>query len=73
MFSTLVVNPGDAGSPFRLCRYNDMEYLGEITDIRQHEHQVNVVHPAGKNEYVWAEKSDIIILWKILFAKLSYL
>ena len=56
MFSTLVVNPGDAGSPFHLCRYNDMEYLGEITDIRQHEHQVNVVHPAGKNEYVWAEK-----------------
>ena len=35
-----------------------MECLGEITNTRQHKHQVNVVCPAGKNEYVWPEKWD---------------
>ena len=33
-----------------------MEYLGEITDTRQHKEPVNVVYSAGKNEYVWPEK-----------------
>ena len=44
--------------PFHLSTYNDMECLGEITNTRQHKHQVNVVCPAGKNEYVWPEKWD---------------
>ena len=29
-----------------------MEYPGEITDARQHEHQINVTYPAEKDEYV---------------------
>ena len=33
-----------------------MESPGEITDAKQHEHQVNVIYPAGKYEYVWLEK-----------------
>ena len=37
-----------------------MEYPGEIADTRQHEHQVNVMYPAGKDEYVWPEKRDEI-------------
>ena len=37
-----------------------MEYPGEITDARQQEHQVNVMYPARKDEYVWPEKQDEI-------------
>ena len=33
-----------------------MEYPREITDARQHEHQVDVMYFAGKDEYVWPEK-----------------
>ena len=39
-----------------------MEYPGEITDARQHEHQVNVMFPAENDEYVWPEKRDEIYL-----------
>ena len=35
-----------------------MEYSGEIIDVRQHEHQVNVMYPVRKDEYVWPEKRD---------------
>ena len=37
-----------------------MEYPREMTDARQHEQQVNVMYPAGKDEYVWPEKRDEI-------------
>ena len=29
-----------------------MEYPREITDAREHEYQVNVMFPAGKDEYM---------------------
>ena len=47
-------------SLFHLSRYGDTGYLGELTDARQHEHHVNVMYPAGKNEFVWPEKQDEI-------------
>ena len=37
-----------------------MEYPGKITDARHHEHQVNIMYPAGKDEYKWPEKQDEI-------------
>ena len=33
-----------------------MEYPGEITDVRQEDHQVNIMNPAANDEYVWPEK-----------------
>ena len=45
---------------FHLSRYDDMEYPGEITDARHHEHQVNIMYPTGKDEYKWPEKQDEI-------------
>ena len=47
-----------------------MEYLGEITDTRQHEFQVHVVYPAGENEYnMCGQKNEmnVIISWKNSF------
>ena len=40
---------GRLSSPFHLSRYDDMEYIEEITDTRQHEYKVNVVDPADGN------------------------
>ena len=48
-----------------------MEYLGEITDTRQHEHQVNVVYPVGKNEYVWPEKTRYYYLMENIVCKID--
>ena len=41
-----------------------MEHPGEITDARQHEHQVNLMHLDGKDEYVWPEKGHDIYCGK---------
>ena len=38
-----------------------MEYLGKITDARQHEHQV-VMYTARKDDYICSEKWDKIDL-----------
>ena len=32
----------------------------EITDVTQHDHQVNVIYTAGNDEYVWPAKGDEI-------------
>ena len=46
--------------------------LREMADTRQHEHQVNVMYPAGKDEYVWPGKQDeIYYLEQIIVCKIE--